>query len=198
MAPILREGERVAHVEDDSTAGAARSSACDTAPEPGEYSLFFAAYVAKARAFADPVARLGDQLGDVHSRLAPLPEAVQLHRYAPGKWSVKEVLGHLIDAERIFAYRALRIARADATPLAAFEENGYVAAAEIERCPWPELLEEFEHVRQAGILMLRHLPPAAWLRIGTSSGAPLSVRAVAYVMVGHVEHHLEILRQRYL
>jgi hypothetical protein len=187
MAPILREGERVANVEDDSTAGAARSSACATAPEPGEYSLFFAAYVAKARAFADPVARLGDQLGEVHSLLAPLPEAVQLHRYAPGKWSVKEVLGHLIDAERIFAYRALRIARADATPLAAFEENGYVAAAEIERCPWPELLEEFEHV-----------PPAAWLRIGTSSGAPLSVRAVAYVMVGHVEHHLEILRQRYL
>ncbi|MGA2117806.1 MAG: DinB family protein [Bryobacteraceae bacterium] len=198
----------MANLPNDSKAGAAimARTACGSAPaeagvtalEPGDYSPFFAGYVAKAQAFGDPVARLGNQWGEVHSLLAPLPEAVQLHRYAPGKWNVKEVLGHLIDTERIFAYRALRIARADVTPLAAFEENGYVAAAQTERCPWPELLEEFGHVRQASILMLRHLPLAAWLRIGTSSGAPLSVRAVAYVMVGHVEHHLEILRQRYL
>lgn len=167
-------------------------------PEPGEYSPFFSGYIARALPLGDPVVRLGKQASEVDSLLAPLPAGVQLHRYAPEKWSVKEVLGHLIDTERIMAYRTLRIARADATPLASFEENAYVAAAETERVPWPELLEEFGHVRQATILMLRHLPPAAWLRIGTSSGAPLSVRAVAYVMVGHVEHHLEILRQRYL
>lgn len=167
-------------------------------PQPGEYNRAFGGYVDKARPFADPIPKLDQQLHDLLSLLRPLDAGKQLYRYAPGKWSVKELLGHIIDTERVFAYRALRVARADQTPLASFEQDAFVAAAEIEPCDWSELLEEFEHVRRASILMLRHLPEAAWARTGTASDAPISVRALAYIMIGHVEHHLEILRQRYI
>ena len=108
------------------------------------------------------------------------------------------MLGHITDTERIFAYRALRVARNDQTPLPSFDQDPYVAASEAERCDWSELLEEFEHVRRASILLLRHLPQTAWTRTGTASGAPVSVRALAYIMIGHVEHHLDLLRERYL
>ena len=108
------------------------------------------------------------------------------------------MLGHVIDAERIFSYRALRVARADQTPLPAFNQDLYVPAAEADRCDWTELLEEFEHVRMASILLLAHLPEAAWQRTGTASNYPISVRALAYIMVGHVEHHLDILHKHYL
>jgi uncharacterized damage-inducible protein DinB len=167
-------------------------------PQPGEYNPDFAGYIDKARSFADPIQKLDEQRREVLSLLRPLDAEEQLHRYAPGKWSVKELLGHIIDTERIFAYRALRVARADQTPLPSFEENAYAAASEAERCDWNELLDEFEHVRRASILLLRHLPEAAWTRMGTASEAPISVRALAYIMIGHVAHHLEILRERYL
>jgi hypothetical protein len=167
-------------------------------PQPGEYNPAFAGYVSKAQSVADPVNKLGEQRDELLSLFRPLGADKQLYRYAPGKWSVKEVLGHIIDTERIFAYRALRVARADQTPLPSFEQDDYVAASEVEGCDWIELLDEFEHVRESSILLLRHLPEASWLRTGTASGAPITVRALAYIMVGHVEHHLEILRQRYM
>jgi hypothetical protein len=167
-------------------------------PQTGEYNPSFAGYVSKARAFADPIQELDQQLHEVLSLLRPLDANRQLYRYAPGKWSVKELLGHITDTERIFAYRALRVARADQTPLPSFEQDSYVAASEVERCDWNELLQEFEHVRRASILLLRHLPEAAWARRGTASEAPISVRALAYIMIGHVAHHLEILHEHYL
>jgi uncharacterized damage-inducible protein DinB len=167
-------------------------------PQPGEYNPFFAGYVDRARSFPDPIQKLSEQRNELLSLLRPLDRNQQLHRYAPGKWSVKELLGHIIDTERIFAYRALRVARADPTPLASFEENAYAAAAEAKHCDWGELLDEFDHVRQASILLLSHLPQAAWTRTGTAGDAPISVRAMAYVMIGHVAHHLDILRERYL
>jgi uncharacterized damage-inducible protein DinB len=167
-------------------------------PQPGEYNPSFAGYVNKARPFAAPVQKLGEQLRELLSLLRPLEPTHQHHRYASGKWSVKELLGHLIDTERIFAYRALRVARGDPTPLPSFDQDPYVAAAEADRCDWNELLEEFEHVRRASILLLRHLPETAWTRTGTASGAPITVRALAHIMIGHVEHHLDILRERYL
>ena len=108
------------------------------------------------------------------------------------------MLGHLTDTERVMAYRAMRIGRADQTPLASFDENTFAAAAEADRADWSDLLDEFNHVRRATILMLRRLPEPAWIRIGTASDAPISVRALAYIMIGHVAHHLEILRERYL
>jgi hypothetical protein len=167
-------------------------------PQPGEYNPAFGGYVSKAESVADPIEKLIAQRDDVVSLFQPLGADKQLYRYAPGKWSVKEVLGHITDTERIFAYRALRVARADPTPLPSFEQDGYVTASEVERCDWNDLLNEFEHVREATILLLRHFPEAAWGRTGTASGAPITVRALAYIMIGHVEHHLEILRQRYL
>lgn len=167
-------------------------------PQPGEYNPFFEGYLSKSRAFADPIQKLREQQDEVQALLRPLSVEKQLYRYAPEKWSVKETAGHLIDTERILGYRALRIARGDQTPLPGFEEAAYVTAAETERCDWGELLEEFSHVRQASVLMWRHLPEAAWLRTGTSNNSPISVRALAYVMIGHVAHHLAILRERYL
>jgi hypothetical protein len=167
-------------------------------PTANEYSEFFGGYVAKASPCSDPVKKLEEQLADFRALLGPLDEKTLLHRYAPGKWSVKEMVGHIIDAERIFAYRALRIGRGDQTPLSGFDENLYVPASEVERCDWRLLLEEFTHVRTASGLMLGRMPEAAWTRTGTASGNPISVRAMVYVMIGHVAHHMDILRERYL
>ncbi len=167
-------------------------------PQPGEYLPVYAPYIAKAQSFADPVEKLNDQRDEVLRVLQPLGAAKRLYRYAPGKWSVQEMLGHIIDAERVFSYRAMRIGRGDHTPLAGFDENAYAVAAETESCGWDELLAEFEHVRHSTALLLRRLPESAWTRTGTSNGAPVSVRALAYIMIGHVAHHLGILHERYL
>ena len=167
-------------------------------PERGEYSEFFAGYVAKAQPCSDPVKKLEEQLADVRQLLGQMDEKTQLHRYAPGKWSVKEMVGHIIDAERIFAYRALRIGRGDQTPLPGFDENSYAEASEAERCDWHLLLDEFTHVRTASYLMLARMPEAAWTRTGTANGAAFSMRGMIHVMIGHVAHHMEILRARYL
>ena len=107
------------------------------------------------------------------------------------------MLGHLMDAERVFAFRALSIARRDPAELAPFEEDDYVIAAEAERCAWDELLDEFQHVRKSTALFFRHLPEAAWKNQGIANGSPTSVRALAYITLGHASHHLEILKERY-
>ena len=167
-------------------------------PEPNEYAPFFAGYIGKAQTIDDPAAALDLQLDDVLATLKHVDAAKQMHRYAPGKWSLKEVVNHLTDAERIFAYRALRVARNDKTPMAPFDENPYVAAAEAERVEWIALLDEFEMVRNASIQFLRNMPDAAWTRIGVASGHPISVRAMVWVMYGHVAHHMGIVRERYL
>src|SRR5260370_7552313 len=145
-------------------------------PQPGEYHPAFAAYIGKAQSFADPVEKLKDQIDNVLRVLRPLDAAMRLYRYAPGKWSVQEMLGHIIDAERIFAYRALRIARADQTPLASFEENDYVVAAQAERCDWSELLAEFDPARTPSVLLLQHLPESPWLPTRTPTTAPVRTR----------------------
>jgi uncharacterized damage-inducible protein DinB len=168
------------------------------APQPGEYPPAFAGYIGKVQSFADPVEKLNLQLDEILQYLRSLAPAKRLYRYAAGKWSVQEVLGHVTDAERIFSYRALRIGRADGTPLPGFEENDYVAAAEAERCDWNELLAEFEAVRHASVHLYRHLPERAWIRRGIVNGASVSVRALAYITIGHAAHHLDVLRERYL
>jgi uncharacterized damage-inducible protein DinB len=167
-------------------------------PETNEYGAFFAGYIGKAHSIDDPIAALEIQLDDALMTLGPLHAEKQLHRYAPGKWSLKELVNHITDAERIFSYRAMRVARNDKTPLAKFDENLYVASAEADRVEWSSLLDEFEQVRNSSIQLLRHLPDAAWTRIGVASDAPISVRAMVLVMYGHVAHHMEIVRERYL
>jgi hypothetical protein len=124
------------------------------------------------------------------------PEAAD-HAYAEGKWTVKEVIGHVCDAERIFAYRLLRIARGDETPLASFDENAYVPAGEFGTRTLESLLEEFAAVRAATIALVAGLPDEAWSRSGTASDAAVSARAIAYIIAGHELHHHEILVSRY-
>jgi hypothetical protein len=167
-------------------------------PETSEYAAFFAGYVNKAQAVTDPIEALEVQLHELLDLLKPLTEAQQSHRYADGKWSIKEVVNHMTDGERIFSYRAMRVARNDRTPMPSFDENAYIAASEADRLEWSALLNEFELVRRSTIQMLRNFPEAAWMRIGVASSAPISVRAMVLVMYGHVAHHLTIVRERYL
>ncbi|MDB4878952.1 MAG: hypothetical protein JWL60_398 [Gemmatimonadetes bacterium] len=166
-------------------------------PEPSEYASFYAGYVAAVPSGEDVLAVLGAQGAALQAALARLPEERGGHRYAEGKWSVREVVGHLIDAERIFTYRALRIARGDATPLPGFDENRYVAAAGSDARAMADLLAELLAVRAGTTALFTSLPDAAWRRVGVASEREISVRALAYVAAGHVAHHLRILRERY-
>ena len=165
-------------------------------PGTDESAPFYHGYIDKV-----PGERIGEylasQLGEVERLLAPLDDATARFRYAPEKWSVKEVLGHLCDVERIFAYRMLRIARADTTPLPGFDEDAYVPPAEFDARPLAELLREFQAVRASTIALVEGLPPVGWERRGQASGKAISTRALAYIMVGHVTHHLAVLRDRY-
>lgn len=164
-------------------------------PTPTEYAPFYAGYVALVPE-TDIQAALAAQLDELRALLDPVPEAVGNVRHPPYTWSVKEVVGHLTDGERIFGYRALRFSRGDATPLAKFDENDYAAAAGFDRFPLADLVEEFALVRRASLYLFRQIPEGAWARVGVASDNPMTVRALAYVMVGHVRHHLAILRQR--
>lgn len=165
-------------------------------PEAGEFAPYFERYVALAPG-EDPVAALEAQAVTVGRTLQGLSEARAGLRYAPGKWSVREVVGHCADAERVFAYRALAFARGEKAALPPFDENEFARLAGHDGVPLAELLDEFAAVRAASLHLLRHLPPTAWQRRGVASGKEISVRALAFVMVGHVAHHLGILRERY-
>jgi hypothetical protein len=119
-------------------------------------------------------------------------------RYAPDKWSIKEMLGHVIDSERVFAYRAMRIARGDRTPLAGFEQDDYILNGPFEGCTLKGLIEEFRAVRQSTVLLFRHLQPDAWMRTGVANQNELTVRALAWIIAGHELHHRTLLLDRYL
>jgi uncharacterized damage-inducible protein DinB len=165
-------------------------------PGPDECSPYYHGYISEVP--GDQIGRyLTEQLQQLEQMMAPLDDSGGRARYAAGKWSVKEVLGHLADAERIFAYRILRIARGDATPLPGFDENAYVPSGEFDARSLPSLLGEFRALRLSTLALLDGLPAAAWTRRGQASGAPVSARALAYIIVGHVTHHAAVLRERY-
>jgi uncharacterized damage-inducible protein DinB len=168
-----------------------------TPPDANEYASYYGKYVELVPA-GDVVATLSRQLDDTLSLLRGLSEAQADSRYAPGKWSIKEVVGHILDTERIFGHRAFRFARNDQTPLPGFEQDGYVLAAAFDRRRLPDLAEEFEHVRRGNLYLFRHLDEEAWLRRGTASDNEVSVRALAHIMAGHEAHHMQIVRTRYL
>jgi hypothetical protein len=165
-------------------------------PEASEYAPHFERYVALVDG-SDILAALDVQAGAANRALAAVPEERAGFRYAPEKWSVREVVGHLTDAERVFAYRALAFARGETAPLPAFDENGYARESGHDAVPLPELAEEFASVRRATLGLLRHMPAGAWTRVGIASGKPVSVRALAFIMAGHVAHHLVLLHDRY-
>jgi hypothetical protein len=165
-------------------------------PQPGEFAPYYADYIA-AVPDGDIIDVLATQLTDALTLLRPLSEAQGAFRYQTDKWSVKEVLNHITDCERIFTYRALRIARGDATPLATFYQDAYVAAAHAERQSLGSLLDEFESVRHATLTLFRSFDADVGMCRGVASGMPESVRAMAYIIAGHERHHVTILKERY-
>ncbi len=165
-------------------------------PEPSEYAPFYHGYVASVPD-GDVVALAREGGRALLDAVATVPEDRGGFRYAEGKWSIREVIGHLIDAERIFTYRALRVARGDRTPLASFDENAYVKTAGSDARTLGALANELEAVREASVLLFESLPDEAWARSGVASDREVSLRALAYITSGHSRHHLRILRERY-
>jgi hypothetical protein len=143
------------------------------------------------------MAVLADQLGEVTARFGRIPESRGGFRYAPGKWSIKQVLLHLSDVERVFVYRAMRFARRDATPLPGFDEDAWAPESGADDRSLADLAAEWAAVRRASLALFRGLPASAWGHRGLSNGKEISVRALAYATAGHVRHHLEVLEQRY-
>jgi uncharacterized damage-inducible protein DinB len=166
-------------------------------PRPDEYAESFAGYVSRAEDIHDARSILAMQQEVVARLLQPLGDESAEYRYAPDKWSIKELFGHICDAERIFAYRLLRVGRGDATPLAGFDENAYVPAARSHRRRLADLIEEWRAVRTATTTLVRGMPEDAWENRGTSNGHVISARALLYIIVGHVDHHLGVLAERY-
>lgn len=167
-------------------------------PGPDEYATFYEDYIQRASQRIELFSALSLQLDELQAALDSLSDAQACFRPAPGEWSIKEVIGHLNDVERVFSYRLLRISRADATPLPGFEQEEYVRAACFDDIPLNDLLREFEYLRRANILAIGQLTEAALERRGTASGMPVSVRALIYMLVGHVDHHLASLHEQYI
>jgi hypothetical protein len=165
-------------------------------PAAGEYAPFYAGYVSAAgdRPVLD---LLASQMERVDRLFQPLSEEQAGFRYAPGKWSLRQVLGHMTDAERIFSYRAFRISRGDATPLPPFDETPYVEAGGFDARTVADLLAELHAVRASTLELFRHVAPDAWTRRTVVNGHPITLRAQAHVLAGHVEHHLRIVVERY-
>jgi len=165
-------------------------------PAPGEYQAYYGKYVSLVKS-EDILTTLDEQRRETLKVLSGRSEADGNFRYAPEKWSAKEVLGHLNDAERIFAYRALRISRGDTTPLAGFEQDDYIRNGSFAKISLGELIEDYIAVRRASITLFRNLDEPAWARRGTASTHEVSVRALAYMIAGHELHHRAILEQKY-
>lgn len=166
-------------------------------PEESEYLPYYGRYIALVSA-GDVITTLESQMRDSQALLAGIPPRLATHRYAAGKWSVNETLGHLIDCERIFAGRALRFARGDTSPLPGFEQDDYVRNASFDEYPLADLAAELEAVRRSTLFLFRHLSEEAWMRRGIANNAEVTVRALAYIIAGHELHHREILRARYM
>jgi uncharacterized damage-inducible protein DinB len=164
-------------------------------PGPGEYAEYYARYVARVPD-GDIVMTLATEMEATIAMVDGLSDDQALHAYAPGKWSIKEVLGHIADAERVFAYRALRFGRGDQAPLEGFDENRYVPAGRFDQRTVASLTAELRTVRHATVSLLAGLPDEAWTRAGTASGYPVTVRGVAWITAGHELHHREILARR--
>ena len=168
-----------------------------TRPIPEEYAEFYAGYVGRVPA-GNLIHLLEQQIQDTLTLLHALSDEQTLYRPAPNEWSIKEVVGHMIDTERIFAYRALWIARSDTTTLPGFDQDDFVRAATFDAYPLTDLANEFNLVRQTTVLLFKNLTPKVWIRRGTVNNATVSVRALACCIAGHERHHLESLRTVYV
>jgi hypothetical protein len=165
-------------------------------PEAGEFADYYANYIAKVPG-SDVLSVLESQRLQMLQLFAGRSERDGSFRYAPGKWTVKEVLGHISDTERIFTYRALRIARGDQTPLPGFEQDDFVKNGAFSERTLAGLAEEFAMVRGASLALFRSFPQEAWLRRGVASQKEVTVRALAFITAGHQIHHRIVLEERY-
>ena len=165
-------------------------------PAPDEHAEYYSRYIDRVRA-TDVLRELEDQVDRVCDVVGAFGDEGAKHRYAEGKWSVKDIVGHLTDSERVFTYRATAFARSDTTSLPGMDENAWVAAANFDAVPLDALLDEFAAVRAASVLLFRNLSPAELARQGVGNGRPMSVRAVPWLIVGHTDHHLGVIEDRY-
>ena len=165
-------------------------------PLPGEYNPYYDRYISLVKSH-DIIAELEKQAPET---IALLKSAVAKadFRYAPGKWSVKEVLGHINDCERIMTYRSLRIARGDKTPIEGFEQDDYIRDGNFGQRTLADLIEEFAQVRVATLAFFRHLDPEAAARVGTANEDAISARALPFIIAGHELHHRSVLAEKYL
>ena len=168
-----------------------------TSPNPDEYAEFYAGYVQRAQARGDVFAAIAPQIDELRARLGNLSDEQARFKPGPQEWSFKEVVGHLNDGERVFSYRLLRISRNDSTPLSGFEQDDYVREGNSDHCSLEDLLQEFEYLRCANILAIKNMSAEAVLRLGTASGYTVSARALIYIMVGHVDHHMASFQEVY-
>ena len=168
-----------------------------TAPDRTETAEYYFTYIDQVGG-GDICAILENQLAETLALLNGISEARSLHRYAPDKWSIRQVLSHLNDTERLFIFRAFWFARGFDSPLPSFDQNIAAAAAAADERSWKSHLDEFRSVRGATLAFFRNLPADAWARSGIASGNPFTVRALAYIAAGHNTHHVSILRSRYL
>ena len=173
------------------------SGSTATKPATDEYAPYYERYIALVPT-GDIIQTLNGQMSDTLNLLSSLTDEKANHRYSPEKWSIKEVIGHIIDSERVFAYRALRFARNDKTPLPGYEQDDYVKNGNFDNRQLSDLAREYEHVRASSIELLRQLSEEAWNRRGTANNAEASVRAIAWIIGGHELHHKDVIRKRYL
>lgn len=167
------------------------------APQPGEYDPYYDRYISLVSG-NDIVVILQQQAKDAVALLSSLSEQDGDFRYAPEKWSIKEVLGHVIDTERIFAYRALRVARNDRTPIEGFEQDDYIRYGPFQHCWLADLIEEFGFVRNATIALCRNLDEESSMRRGVANKNEISARALLYTIAGHELHHRKVVKEKYL
>lgn len=169
-----------------------------THPAPNEYFEYYGLYIKRVIDRENLLSLLNEQIAEIKQALGSLTDDQALFRDAPKEWSIKEVVGHINDVERIFSYRLLCISRNDPTPLPGFEQDDYVREAGFDNHPIQDLLSEFEYLRRANILAIQNMDDALLLRKGNASGYPFSVRALIHVLAGHVDHHMASLREKYL
>jgi hypothetical protein len=165
-------------------------------PQADEYPVFYKGYVDTVK--DDVLAELEHQIESFTTLLKGIPLEKSGFSYAEGKWTIVELLGHILDTERIMAYRALRIARNDATHLPGFDENDYVANAHFADRSLDSMREEFEHLRKANLFLIKSFNETELARVGISNDKPISVKALVFIMAGHLNHHIRILNERYL
>jgi len=166
-------------------------------PQPGEYAPFYQKYIDKVGS-VNPIELLEDQLKTLQLLFEKIEEEKSKYRYATGKWSIKEVIGHIIDSERVFSYRILRFSRKDINAIPGFDENAYIHNSCYDDIPFKDLVEELILLRKANILMFKLLKEEMLSLIGNANGNNVSVRALLYIIAGHTQHHLDIINERYL